>query len=262
MKRGFAPVHGVALALGLVFLYAPIVLLAVYSFNESRLATLWGGWSLRWYRGLPENRALIEAAWTSLRIGIAAATLATAVGTLTGIALDRLGRFAGRWALGGLVALPLVLPEAILGLALLLTFIALGIERGQGTVILAHAVLAVGYVALVVQARLALIDPRLEEAARDLGCPPLKTLAVVTLPLLWPAIMAGWLLALVLSLDDLVLASFASGPGSTTLPMRIFSQARLGVTPEINAIATLLIGVVAATVLLASVLIKGTAGRR
>lgn len=233
-----------ALGLALAYLYAPIVLVVVYSFNASRLVTVWGGWSLRWYGALFANQQLVASATTSLQAALAAATLATILGTLAAIALDRFGRFPSRGLFAGMIYAPLVLPEVVMGLALLLLFVAVGLERGFGTLVVAHATLGLGFVTIIVRARLAGFDRALEEAARDLGAGPLTAFARVTLPLVAPAVVAGFLLAMTLSLDDLVLASFNSGPGSTTLPMRIYSEVRLGVTPQINAMSTLLIGFV------------------
>jgi putrescine transport system permease protein len=239
----------VALTLGLAFLYLPILILVIYSFNTSRLVTVWGGFSTRWYAGLLSNQPLMDAAWMSLKIGVVSATVATVIGTSLALALTRLGWFRGRGTLAFLGFAPLVMPEIITGLALLLLFIALGLERGFWTVTIAHITFTAAFVAVVVQARLASFNRGLEEAAQDLGCTPLGAFWRVTLPIIFPAVLAGWMLAFTLSLDDLVIASFTSGPGATTLPMRIYSQVRLGVTPEINAISTLLIGLVTVTVL-------------
>jgi putrescine transport system permease protein len=246
-----SPALAAALALGYVFLYAPIALLVVYSFNDSRLVTVWSGFSTRWYGELAGNARILEAARLSLAVAAAAATLAAGVGTLGGLALARRGRFPGRLLLAALLAAPLVMPEVVTGLTLLLTFVALEQtigwpgERGFTTLVLAHASFGVAYVAVVVQARLAMLDPALEEAAADLGAPPARTFFAVTLPLIAPAVAAGWLLAFTLSLDDLVIASFATGPGATTLPIYIFASVRLGVSPQINALASILVLVVA-----------------
>jgi len=245
MRRGLTAFNMASIVLGLVFLYLPIALLMLYSFNASSLVTVWGGWSVRWYAELFANEQLLDAAWITFRIGLTSATIATVMGVLAAVALVRGGKFAGRALFTGMVFAPLVLPEVITGLSLLLLFVAVGLDRGFWTVVLAHATFTLCYVAVVVQSRLAVFDPSLEEAARDLGCPPWKAFLLVTLPNIAPAVAAGWLLALVLSLDDLVIASFTSGPGATTLPMRIYSQVRLGVSPEINAVCTLLIGAVA-----------------
>ena len=248
-----------ALALGLAFLYGPILLVVVFSFNESRLVTVWGGASLRWYAALPANGALHSALWVSLEVAAVSALLATLLGTLAALALVRAGRFAGRALFTALVYAPLVLPEVVTGLSLLLLFVALGLERGVWTVAVAHTTLTISFVTLVVQARLVALDRRVEDAARDLGATPLDAFATVTLPLIAPAVAAGFLLAFTLSLDDLVLASFASGPGSTTLPMLVFGQVRRGVTPEINAISSLLVGFVAIVLTAATLLAKSRA---
>lgn len=244
-------VNRVTLILGFAFLYIPIVILVVYSFNESRLVTVWGGFSLKWYAALLENRPLLEAAWVTIRIALVSATAATFLGTLSAIALTWLGRFRGRGLFAGMVYAPLVMPEIITGLALLLLFVVVGAERGFGTVAISHTTLSIGFVAVIVRARLATFDRSLLDAAADLGASPLTALLTVALPLNVPAIFAGWLCALTLSLDDLIIASFTTGPGATTLPMRIYSQVRLGVTPEINAVSTVLIGIAALGVTLA-----------
>lgn len=251
MRRGPSVFNLIALGLGLLFLYAPIVLLVVYSFNDSRLVTVWGGFSLRWYGELLRNSQLLESVWITVRIAALSATVATLLGTLAAVALVRGGRFRGRAVFSGAVYAPLVTPEVILGLSLLLLFVAVGAPRGFWTVTIAHTTLTLCYATVVVQARLASFDRSLEEAAQDLGCPPWRAFATVTLPIIAPAVAAAWMLAFTLSLDDLVIASFASGPGATTLPMRIYSAVRLGVTPEINAISTLLIGLVATAVIAA-----------
>jgi putrescine transport system permease protein len=252
MRRGLSAFNVTAVALGLAFLYLPIVILVVYSFNASRLVTVWGGWSLRWYVALLQDSAMLEAAWTSLRIGFVSATLATVLGTLAAVALVRSGRFRGRVAFAGLVYAPLVMPDVITGLALLLLFVAIEVDRGFWTVTLAHSTVTMCFVTVVVQSRLLTFDMSLEEAARDLGCPPLKAFLTVTLPLILPAVAAGWVLAFTLSLDDLVIASFTTGPGSTTLPIRIYSEVRMGVKPEINAISTIMIALVAIGVITAA----------
>ncbi|MGU3359310.1 ABC transporter permease subunit [Methylobacterium sp. M6A4_1b] len=241
-----------ALILGLGFLYAPIVILVVYSFNASALVTVWGGFSTRWYGVLVADVPLREAAGISLVVALASAALATVFGTLAALALDRGGRFAGRRAFTGLVYAPLVMPEVITGLSLLLLFVGFGLDRGLLTLVVAHATLGLGFVAVIVGARLRGLDRSLEEAAADLGAHPGRVFATVTLPLIAPSLAAAFLLAFTLSLDDLVIASFVSGPGATTLPMRLYSQVRLGVNPEINAASTLLVGTVTALVLTAS----------
>lgn len=252
----------VSLVLGFSFLYLPIVLLVIYSFNASQLVTVWGGFSLRWYAALAGNRMFLDAAFVTLRVGIISASLATILGTLAAMALARYGRFRGRTLFSGMAAAPLVMPEVITGLSLLLLFVAINLDRGFWTVTLAHTTFSMCFVAVVVQSRLVTFDRSLEEAAQNLGCPPLKAFLLVTLPVIWPAVLSGWMLAFTLSLDDLVIASFTSGPGATTLPMRIYSQVRLGVTPEINAISTILIAVVATGVLVASITLKRQEARR
>jgi putrescine transport system permease protein len=259
--RQFSAFNLVSLVLGFAFLYLPILLLVLFSFNESRLVTVWGGFSTRWYAALLQNQAMLDAAWVTLRVALLSATAATLLGTLAAVVLVRRGRFAGRTLFTGMVYAPLVMPEVITGLSLLLLFVAVGMDRGFWTVTLAHTTFAMCFVAVVVQSRLVTFDRSLEEAALDLGAPPLKAFLLVTLPLIFPAVAAGWMLAFTLSLDDLVIASFTSGPGSTTLPMRIYSQVRLGVTPEINAISTILIGLVAVGVLAASAATRARAAR-
>ncbi len=245
-----------SLALGLAFLYLPILILVIYSFNGSRLVTVWGGWSLRWYHEFFNDRAMIEAAWMSLRVAVASATIATLLGTLAAVALSRGERFQGRTLFSGMLYAPLVMPEVITGLSLLLLFVALNAERGFWTVTIAHTTLTMCFVAVVVQSRLGSLDRSLEEAAMDLGCDPVRAFLSVTLPLIAPAIVAGWMLAFTLSLDDLVIASFTTGPGSATLPIRIYSEVRLGVKPEINAICTLVIAVIAVVIVIASLASK------
>lgn len=256
MRRGLSLFNVTSIALGLAFLYLPIVILVIFSFNASRLVTVWGGWSTRWYVSLLSNEAMLEAAWISLRIAFLTACVATALGTLAALALVRAGRFRGRLLFSGLVYAPLVMPEVITGLALLLLFVAVEIERGFWTVSIAHTTLTMGFVTVIVQARLLGFDRSLEEAAMDLGCPPLRTFMTVTLPLIAPAIAAGWVLAFMLSLDDFVIANFTTGPGATTLPIRIYSEVRLGVKPEINAVCTIIIAVVALGIIAASLLTK------
>ena len=233
------------------FLYLPVVFLIVFSFNESRSVTVWSGFSWRWYIALFHDAALLEAAWLSLRVAALSATLALAVGAAAGLALARFGRFPARGLFEAALFAPLVLPEVITGLALLLLFVMTRRlfgwpgERGAGTVTLAHASVAAAYVAVIVQARLAGMGVALEEAAADLYAPPWVVFTRVTMPLLTPALASGWLLAFTLSLDDVVVASFTSGPGAATLPMRVFSATRLGVTPEIYALASVTLAGVA-----------------
>ncbi len=238
------------------FLYLPILIVVVFSFNDGRLVTVWSGFSTRWYASLWQNQALMEALWTTLAIGVASALIATALGTLAAVSLTRIGPFPGRAVLGGMVYAPIVMPEIITGLSLLLLFVAIGFERGFWTIVIAHATFTMCFVAVVVQARLVTLDRSLEEAAQDLGSTPWGAFVQVTLPLISTSVLAGFLLALTLSFEDLVIASFVSGPGATTLPMRIYGQARLGVTPEINAISSVMIGVVTVVVIGASLLVK------
>jgi putrescine transport system permease protein len=256
VKRGFSLVTATSLTLGFVFLYAPILILVIYSFNASKLVTVWGGFSLRWYGALLHDQQMLDSVWTTLRIAFLSSTLALVLGTLAGIVLVRMGLFRGRTLFAGMIYAPLVMPDVILGLSLLLLFVSLDVARGYWTIVIAHTTFSMCYVAVVVQSRLLTFDRSLEEAAMDLGAPPLRTFLRVTLPLIAPALAGGWLLAFTLSLDDLVVASFTTGPGATTLPMRIYSQVRLGVTPEINAISTILVAVVTAGVILASLLQK------
>ena len=237
---------------GFLFLYLPIVSMILFSFNESRLVTVWGGFSTKWYGELLRNEQVLDAAWLSFRIAAMNATGATVIGTLAGLALARFGRFRGRPLLTGLASAPLVMPEVITGLSLLLLFVAMeqliGWPAGRGitTITIAHMTFSMAYVTVVVQSRLATLDESLEEAAMDLGARPAKVFFLITLPIILPAICAGWLLAFTLSWDDFVITSFVTGPGSSTLPVVIFSKVRLGVSPDINALATILVLLVAA----------------
>jgi putrescine transport system permease protein len=244
VRAGPSLFNRASVALGLAFLYAPIALLILYSFNASRLVTVWGGFSTRWYAALAQDDQMLDAVWVTLRVGLISATAATVLGTLAAVSLVRAGRFRGRALFSGMIYAPLVMPEVILGLSLLLLFVSLGLPRGFWTVTVSHATVTLCYATVVIQARLASFDLSLEEAAQDLGCTPLQAFLEVTLPGIAPAVAAAWMLAFTLSLDDLVIASFTSGPGATTLPMRLYSQVRLGVNPEINAVSTLLIAVV------------------
>jgi putrescine transport system permease protein len=250
-----------SLTFGLAFLYLPIVILVIYSFNASRLVTVWGGWSLRWYREFFNDQAMIEAAWMSVRVAAISATIASLLGTLAAVALSRGEAFRGRTLFSGMLYAPLVMPEVITGLSLLLLFVAINAERGFWTVVVAHTTLTMCFVAVVVQSRLGSLDRSLEEAAMDLGCDPVRAFLLVTLPLIIPSIAAGWMLAFTLSLDDLVIASFTTGPGSATLPIRIYSEVRLGVKPEINAICTLVIAFIAAVIVVASLISKLSSSR-
>jgi len=262
MRRGPSWFNVTSVAAGLAFLYLPIVILVIYSFNGSRLVAVWGGWSTRWYVALLDDRAMQEAAWTSLAIAFLSASAATILGTLAAFALVRFGRFHGRVPFSAMIYAPLVMPEVIGGLSLLLLFVALSLDRGFWTVTIAHTTLTMCFVTVVVQARLIDFDTSLEEAAMDLGCPPLRTFLTVTLPLIMPALAAGFMLAFTLSLDDLVITSFTTGPGATTLPLRIYSEVRLGVKPEINAVCTMLIALVAVVVVTASLIAKFTRSGR
>ncbi len=266
--RRLSPWLVVAMALGYLFLYAPILILVVYSFNESKLVTVWGGFSTKWYGELAANDKLLDAAWLSLRIAAASATGAVVLGTLCAITLVRFGRFRGRLLFSAMTTAPLVMPEVITGLSMLLLFVALqqltGWPDGRSalTIAIAHITFATAYVSVVVQARLGQMDRSLEEAALDLGARPLRVFFTITLPLILPSLVAGWLLAFTLSLDDLVIASFVSGPGSTTLPMVVFSSVRLGLSPEINALATILLGTVAFCVIIAGIVLSRRRGER
>jgi len=256
MNQTWSRFNIASIVLGFAFLYLPIVILVIFSFNASKLVTVWGGFSTQWYGSLFRNQAFIDAAWVTLRVGVLSATIATILGTMAALTLTRYTRFRGRVLFSGMVFAPLVMPEVITGLSLLLLFVAVGMDRGFFTVTLAHITFTMCFVAVVVQSRLVTFDRSLEEAAMDLGATPVRTFFQVTLPVILPAIVSGWMLAFTLSLDDLVIASFTSGPGATTLPMKIYSQVRLGVTPEINAACTLLIGIVALGVISASIVNK------
>lgn len=256
MKRGlFLPVTAF---LGFLFLYIPILSLVIYSFNESKLVTVWAGFSTKWYGELLRDAQILGAAWISLKIAVVSATLGTALGTLAALVLTRFPQFRTKGLLTGMVTAPLVMPEVITGLSLLLMFVALqkaiGWPDGRGmmTIIIAHTTFNMAYVAVVVQSRLATMDTALEEAARDLGATPFRVFFDITIPVISPALIAGWLLSFTLSLDDLVVASFVSGPGASTLPMVIFSKVRLGVSPEINALAALIIGFLAICISIAA----------
>ncbi|TCT10595.1 putrescine transport system permease protein [Tepidamorphus gemmatus] len=268
MNRGRSTFLTVWLILGYTFLYAPIILMMIYSFNASRLATVWGGFSTRWYGELLHNQMVIDAAVLSLKIAAVSASVATVLGTLGGIALARFGRFRGRLLFSGMITAPLVMPDVITGLSLLLLFVAMeeaiGWPEGRGmvTIMIAHITFCMAYVAVIIQSRLTQIDEALEEAAMDLGSRPFRVMLDITLPLLAPAMISGWLLAFTLSLDDLVIATFTSGPGATTLPMVIFSKVKLGITPDINALATVIIIVVTVVVVTGTVILNRISYRR
>jgi len=257
MNRGHSRFLLSVLAFGYAFLYIPLISVMVYSFNDSRLATVWGGFSTRWYGELLKNEQVLDAALLSLRIAVLAATLATVLGTMAGMALSRFGRFRGRTLFSGMIISPLVMPEVITGLSLLLLFVSLQQligwpgQRGFMTITIAHTTFAMAYVTVIIQSRLSGMDQSLEEAAMDLGGKPFRVVFDITLPLIAPAMVAGWLLAFTLSLDDLVIASFVTGPGGSTLPMVIFSKVKLGVTPDINALATLIMVFVSTGVIIA-----------
>ncbi|MEG6508933.1 ABC transporter permease subunit [Methyloligella sp. 2.7D] len=251
-----------SLTLGFAFLYLPMLILVIYSFNASKLVTVWAGFSTKWYVALIHDQQFLDAAWVTLRVAVASSTLATILGTMAAYALTRFSRFAGRTVFSGMIYAPLVMPDVIIGLSLLLLFISIGLDRGIFTIILAHTTFSMCYVAIVVSSRLQSFDKSLEEAALDLGCTPFDAFKSVTLPIIAPAVISGWLLAFTLSLDDLVIASFVTGPSSTTLPIKIFSSIRLGVNPEINALSTILIAIVAVGVITASLVSKRTIAKR
>ncbi|PWQ92814.1 ABC transporter permease [Leucothrix pacifica] len=255
-QKRFTWFNATSLTFGFVFLYLPIMLLIIYSFNDSKLVTVWGGFSTRWYTALFQNESFMNAAWVTFKVAVLSATIATVLGTLAALVLTRAGKFRGRMLFSGMVYSPLVMPEVITGLSLLLLFVAIGWDRGFWTITIAHVTFSMCYVAVVVSSRLISFDRSLEEAALDLGCNPFNAFMQVTLPIIMPAVVAAWLLAFTLSLDDLVIASFTSGPGATTLPMKIYSQVRLGLKPEINALSTLLIVAVSVGVIAASLIAK------
>lgn len=245
-----------SLTLGFVFLYLPIVILVIYSFNESKLVTVWAGFSTKWYGELLQNEAFLDAAWVTVKVAVLSSTLATVLGTMAAYVLVRGGRFLGRTIFSGMIYAPLVMPEVITGLSLLLLFIGIGLDRGVLTIVLAHTTFSMCYVSVVVSSRLMTFDRSLEEAALDLGCSSFDAFRLVTLPIIAPAVISGWLLAFTLSLDDLVIASFTAGPSATTLPIKIFSAVRLGVSPEINALSSIMIAIVTIGVISASLASK------
>ena len=251
-----------SLTLGFAFLYLPMVILVIYSFNSSKLVTVWAGFSTKWYGELMQNEAFLDAAWVTIKVAVVSSTFATVLGTLAAYVLVRAGRFWGRTLFSGMIYAPLVMPEVITGLSLLLLFIGIGLDRGVITIILAHTTFSMCYVSVVVSSRLATFDMSLEEAALDLGSTPFEAFRLVTLPIIAPAVISGWLLAFTLSLDDLVIASFTSGPSATTLPIKIFSAVRLGVSPEINALSTIMIAIVTIGVISASLISKRAAVRQ
>ena len=247
------------LCFGFAFLYIPIIVMIAWSFNDSKLMSVWSGFSLRWYSALWQNEQIIDGVLLSLRIAFVSATFATLLGTLAALAMTRAGRFRGRTVFSGMLAAPLVMPEVIPGISLLMLFVSLQElvgwpgGRGANTITIAHITFSLAYVAILVQSRLAAMDQSMEEAAMDLGCSPMRVTFDITLPLIAPAMLSGWLLAFTLSLDDLVIASFVSGPESSTLPMIIYSKVKLGITPDINALATIIVGLVGAGVIVASI---------
>jgi len=256
------------LVLGLLFLYLPMFVLVVYSFNASKLVTVWAGFSTQWYGELFRDQQILSAVWTSLRIAFFAASMAVCLGTVAAFVMTRYGHFRGKTALSSMVTAPLVMPEVITGLSLLLLFVQMAqitgwpADRGMATIWIAHTTFCSAYVAVVVAARLREVDHSIEEAAMDLGSPPVKTFFSITLPIITPALAAGWLLSFTLSLDDLVIASFVSGPGANTLPMVVFSSVRMGVSPKINALATLIILIVSLATLLAWFFMRRNETRR
>ena len=252
----------VSLTLGFAFLYIPMVILVIFSFNESKLVTVWAGFSTKWYGELLRNEAFLDAAWVTLKVAFFSSTLATVLGTMAAWVMVRRGRFFGRTLFSGMIYAPLVMPEVITGLSLLLLFIAIGLDRGVFTIVLAHTTFSMCYVSVVVSSRLVSFDTSLEEAALDLGATPFEAFRLVTLPIIAPAVISGWLLAFTLSLDDLVIASFTAGPSATTLPIKIFSSVRLGVSPEINALSTIIIAIVTLGVITASLISKREITRR
>ncbi|MEM9869753.1 MAG: ABC transporter permease subunit [Pseudomonadota bacterium] len=254
-----SPFNVVSLTLGFVFLYIPMLILVIYSFNASKLVTVWAGFSTQWYGELLRNEAFLDAAWVTLRVAVISSSIATVLGTIAAYVLVRGGRFYGRTLFSGMIYAPLVMPEVITGLSLLLLFIGIGLDRGVLTIVLAHSTFSMCFVSVAVSSRLVTFDRSLEEAALDLGASTFEAFRLVTLPIIAPAVISGWLLAFTLSLDDLVIASFTSGPSATTLPMKIWSSVRLGVSPEINALSTILIGLVTIGVVVASLATKRAA---
>jgi putrescine transport system permease protein len=251
-----SPFNVVSLTLGFAFLYLPMLILVIYSFNKSKLVTVWAGFSTKWYGELLQNEAFLDAAWVTLKVAVVSSTFATILGTMAAYTLVRGGRFFGRTLFSGMIYAPLVMPEVITGLSLLLLFIGIGMDRGVVTIVLAHTTFSMCFVSVVVSSRLMSFDRSLEEAALDLGATPFTAFRLITLPIIAPAVVAGWLLAFTLSLDDLVIAQFVSGPAATTLPMKIWSSVRLGVSPEINALSSILIALVSIGVITASLASK------
>ncbi len=259
MRLRFTPVMAL---FGFIFLYGPIVSLVVYSFNKSKLVTVWGGWSTKWYAELFANAQIMNAAWLSLKIATISASVAMVLGTMMAMVLVRFGRVRGKGLMSGMITGPLVMPDVIIGLSLLLLFVAMqalvGWPNGRGftTILIAHITFGMAFVTVVVQSRLSDMDNSIEEAALDLGATPARVFFDITLPMITPALVSGWLLAFTLSLDDLVISSFVSGPGATTLPMVIFSKVRLGVSPDINALASLIVLVVSIGIIISVLLMR------
>ena len=244
------------LGLGFAFLYIPVIILMVYSFNESRLATVWSGFSFKWYGELFRDKQMLQAAWVSIKVAFWTATAAVVLGTMAALVMTRMRRFPGKTLFGALITAPLVMPEVIIGLSILLMFVSLGQlvglqPRGILSIWIAHVTFTLAFVTVVVSSRLSELDKSLEEAAMDLGANRIKVFFLITLPIIAPALVSGWLLAFTLSLDDVVIASFVAGPNSTTLPMKVFSSVRLGVSPKINALATLMIAAVSVAAVIA-----------
>jgi putrescine transport system permease protein len=250
-RPGHSPLLKAMLVVGFAFLYAPILSLVVYSFNESKLVTVWAGFSVKWYGELFRDQGIMDAAWVSIRIAFFTACASVVLATIAALVMTRFRPFRGKMLFGALVTAPLVMPEVITGLSILLLFVSLGIPRGMTTIWIAHVTFCVAFVAVVVSSRLGELDKSIEEAAMDLGANRVQVFFQITLPIIAPALVSGWLLAFTLSIDDLVVASFASGPSSTTLPMKVFSSVRLGLSPKINALATLLVLVVSMAALFA-----------
>lgn len=240
-RAGLSPLLKAMLVFGFVFLYAPILSLIIYSFNESKLVTVWSGFSFKWYGELFRDEGIMKAAWVSIRIAFFTATASVVLATIASVVMTRMRSFRGKTLFGGLITAPLVMPEVITGLSILLLFVSLGMDRGMTTIWIAHVTFCMAFVTVVVSSRLSELDKSIEEAAMDLGANRVKVFFLITLPIIMPALVSGWLLAFTLSIDDLVVASFVSGPSSTTLPMKVFSSVRLGLSPKINALATLMI---------------------
>ncbi len=251
-----------SLILGFSFLYLPIIILVIFSFNESRLVTVWGGFSSKWYYELLNNESIMSAGWVTLRIAFISALCATILGTAAGLILARFDNFRGKLLFNGMIHSPLVMPDVIIGISLLLMFVSLGMTRGFWTITIAHITFSMCYVAVIIRSRLSEFDKSTEEAAQDLGCPPARIFFYVILPIISPSVLSGFLLSFTLSLDDLVIANFSTGAGTTTLPIKIYSMMKLGVTPEINALSTILIGLVATGVFIFSLISRHQEKRR